>query len=642
MSNKQKVSFVNPNFQQGPTEFNAYYLPYSPGILWSYANQFAHISDNFELGNFIWRRDTIKDAINQLKDSKVVGFSTYIWNRNYCNVIARELKKINPEIIIVQGGPEPPVEDKNFFERFPYIDLVVKQEGEISFKRILENVLMREDFINIPGLLVNDNGKNVDTGVSARIENIDEIPSPYLTGVFDDLMRKHPEVRWNVILESNRGCPYQCTFCDWGSLTYNKVKKFDLDRVLDELEWAGKKRTDFISFTDANFGIFPDRDTIIADKLIEIQKTYKSPNAYTFSWAKNQKKEVVEIVRKLIYEGGSRMGLTLSVQSMDDNVLSVIRRRNLDTNKIQEVFELCEEYDIPLYTELILGLPGETHESWKENFYKLYKAGNHTGVTVYQAQLLENAEMNLTQKEEYDIKGSIVYDYLIGSNNEAELEEGINVVVSTRDLPREKMLDCQVWSWFQNTFHINGMTNYTSRFLYKKYGIEYSDFYDKLFLKVQKNDWLKSEIDRVRQAYENWTIAGKIDHPLEQGIAIHGWNIIHSTMIMIHSRDKHGDIFAFLRKFVKENYDLPEDIYEDLMTLQETYFINYSELKQYPKKIKFNNDILGYLLHDKELSDPTEYEFEFPEDKNSSLMKYCEQIYMARRRNYGKAMITRK
>jgi hypothetical protein len=209
--------------------------------------------------------------------------------------------------------------------------------------------------------------------------------------------------------------------------------------------------------------------------LVEVQQKYNNPKAYTISWAKNQKKEVVDIVKMLIYEGGSKIGLNLSVQSMDEHTLEVIKRKNLDTNKIEEVFDMCEENNIPLYTELILGLPGETMESWKENFYRLYKAGNHTGITIYQAQLLENAEMNLTQREKYQLTGQIVYDYLVGTYNEHEVREGIEVVTSTIDLPFEKMNEAQVFSWFQNTFHINGITNYISRVLHKKYNIEYTE-----------------------------------------------------------------------------------------------------------------------------------------------------------------------
>jgi len=638
--NKTKVSFVNPNFQQGPKEFNAYYLPYSPAILWSYAQQFASVSDHYQLGDFIWRRDTIEDAVEMLKDSGVVGFSTYVWNRSYNNVLARELKKANPDILIVFGGPEPPIEKPKFFEMFPYIDICVKQEGEISFKRILEEQASSRDFLKIPGLLVNQSGDTVDTGQSERINELDIIPSPYLIGLFDDLLVKYPDVRWNATLETNRGCPYACTFCDWGSLTYNKVKKFELERVFAELEWIGKNKCDFVSITDANFGIFPERDDLIADKLIAVQREYDNPKAYTISWAKNQKREIVEIVKKLIYEGGAKIGLNLSVQTMDENVLDIIKRKNLDTNKIEEVFELCEENNIPLYTELILGLPGETLETWKSNFYKLYRAGNHTGITIYQAQLLENAEMNLLQRRLYKIEGRTVYDYLVGTYNENELKEGVEVVISTKDLPAEKMLAAQVFSWFMNTFHINGLTNYLSRFMYRHKGIDYEDFYENLFEHIKQDTWLASEIHRIEEHYSNWSEYGRIDHTPIQGIEIHGWNLVHSTIINLHSEGKAHHVYAVIKDFMKR-YELDESLLTELIEFQQNFLIVHSDIAKYPKQLKFNHDFLGYIQTDTSLNIPTAYSFDFPEDKNMSLQQFCEQIFFARRRNFGKAWITK-
>jgi len=640
---KKKISFVNPNFQQGPKEFNAYYLPYSPAVLWSYASQFDIIKDNYELGEFIWRRETISDAIEILADSDIVGLSTYIWNRSYNHVLGRELRKANPDIFIFTGGPEPPITDTKFFERFPYIDVAVKQEGEISVKNILECLLgNRDNMKNIPGLLINDNGKIIDTGPGIRIEKLDEIPSPYLTDVFKPLMEKHPEIRWNATLETNRGCPYACTFCDWGSLTYNKVKKFGLERVYDELEWIGKNNCDFVSLTDANFGIFPERDSLIADKLIQVQKQYDNPKAYTIAWAKNQKQEVVDIVRKLIYEGGSKMGLNLSVQSMDDNVLDIIKRKNLEMNKIEEVFELCEQYSIPLYTELILGLPGETLETWKDNFYKLFKAGNHTGITVYQAQLLENAEMNLLQKHDFKLEGKVVYDYLVGTYNEHELKEGIEVVVSTKDMPRDKMIEAQVWSWFMNTFHINGITNYISRVLYKLKGIEYSTFYEALFEYINEDEWLNSEIKRIEEHYAKWTEDGRIDHDPIQGMEIHGWNLIHSTVINLHSENKHNHIFKVIDNFLSDYFNIDPALQKELIKFQKNFLVDYNDIKQYPKILNFDYDIPGYVQDTNELTEKSSYEFDFPEDKNQSLQRFCEQIFFARRRNFGKAWITKQ
>ena len=638
---KKIVSFVNPNFQQGPKEFNAFYLPYSPAVLWAYVAQFENITDEYELGEFIWRRDLIEEAVERLKDHAIVGFSTYIWNRSYNTVLARELKKVNPDVLILAGGPEYPIEKPYFFKTYPFIDICAKLEGEKSFKQILEHFLTDKDYKSIPGLLINDNGKTIDTGDAVRIDDLDTIPSPYLTDVFKSLMEKHPEIRWNATLETNRGCPYACTFCDWGSLTYNKVKKFNLERVFHELEWIGKNKCDFVSLTDANFGIFPERDSLIADKLIAVQTEYDNPKAYTIAWAKNQKREVVEIVRKLIYEGGSKMGLNLSVQSMDDDVLDIIKRKNLEMNKIQEVFELCEEFNIPLYTELILGLPGESLTTWKQNFYKLFKAGNHTGITVYQAQLLENAEMNLLQRKLYRLEGRIVYDYLVGTYNEHELKEGIEVIVSTKDMPRDDMVEAQVFSWFMNTFHINGITNFISRYLYKQ-GTEYELFYGKLLEHVLLDPWFNSEIERIKEHYRRWTDNGLIDHDPIQGMEIHGWNLIHSTMINLHGQGKHKHVFEVVEDFMRDNFELGEDILQELLTIQKTFVVNHSRISEYPLNVESKLDILGYIQHNTDLNVPSKYEFDFPEDKTMSLQRFCEQIFFARRRNFGKAWVTKQ
>ena len=249
-----------------------------------------------------------------------------------------------------------------------------------------------------------------DTGSATRIKELKLIPSPYLSGLFDEIMFDNKDIEWNATLETDRGCPYQCTFCDWGSLTYNKIKKFELDRVFDELEWIGKNKCGFLSITNANFGIFPERDNLIADKIIEVQNKYGYPYTFSVAWAKNQKQEVVDIVKKLLNSPGFNQGLTVSVQSLDFNVLENIKRQNLESSKIEEIFDLCDKSNIPIYTEIILGLPGETINTWKENFWKLFRSGNHTGVTIFQAQMLENAEMNLSQRKAFQIESQIVYD----------------------------------------------------------------------------------------------------------------------------------------------------------------------------------------------------------------------------------------
>lgn len=635
------ISLVQPNFQQGPKEFNAHYLPYSVGVLWAYVNQFDSINTRYQLEDLIWRRDNIEDTANKLARCDIVGFSTYVWNKNYNYALARRVKELNPNCILFFGGPEMPITKKDIFKKLPFIDVVIKSEGEIILRQLLDAISNNTSWFDIKGLLVNRDGIPVDTGNGDRISNLEDLPSPYLTGVFDKIMSEVNDVEWNATVETNRGCPYACTFCDWGSLTYNKVKKFNLQKVFDELEWIGKNNCGFVTITDANFGMFVERDNAIADKLIEVQEKYGCPNSFSMSWAKDQKPEVFDIVFKLIKNPKFNQGLTVSVQSMDLDVLENIKRKNLSQHKIENIFALCDKNNVPVYTEIILGLPGETVTSWREGFYKIFRAGNHTGINILQAQMLENAEMNLLQERLFKLTSVPVYDYMSGSYNYNELKECVNVVTSTKDMNMEEMLDSQIFSWFMQTFHINGLTTYISRF-FAKQGIDYSVFYDKLWNHLINDPWFISERDKVRQYYRNWMTDGEINHPNISNIEIHGWNIIHRSTLHMHMDRQYDHVFGLIDEFVTSTFDLDAECLKQLLEFQKRYVINYDDIAQFPYNVTYDYDFLGYLLDDTALVSSVQYNYQFHESKDISLDRFLENIYFGRKRNFGKALITKE
>lgn len=638
----KKISLIQPNFQQGPKEFNAHYLPYSVGVLWAYVNQFDTIKNYYELDQLIWKRDNLDGTFAQLANSDIFGFSCYVWNKSYNYELAKRIKQEKPDSIIFFGGPEMPITESDIFERLPFIDVVIKGEGEKVLKSFLEAVANNTSWEEVKGLLINKNGVPVDTGDGGRIGDLDELPSPYLTGVFDKLMAETTGVEWNATIETNRGCPYACTFCDWGSLTYNKVKKFNLQRVFDELEWIGKHKCGFATITDANFGMFVERDNAITDKLIEVQEKYGYPNSFSMSWAKDQKKEVFDIVFKLIKHPKSNQGLTVSVQSMDLDVLENIKRRNLAQHNIEYIFDLCDKNNVPVYTEIILGLPGETKETWKESFFKIFRAGNHTGINVTQAQMLQNAEMNLLQKKLYKITSVPVYDYMSGSYNNDELAESINVVTSTKDMPEEDMLDSMIHSWFMQTFHINGLTTYLTRFLAKYKGIDYSVFYNKFFNFLLEDPWFVNEMTGTRQYYKNWMTNGRINHPDIANIEVHGWNIVHRTTLNMIAEKNYNHVFDLIEKFVYQEFDIDHVILSQLLKFQRTYVIDYDSMNKFPITLDFDYDFIGYIQDTAELETPARYKFDFVEDKNMSLERFLENIYFYRKRNFGKALITKE
>lgn len=640
----KRINLVQVNYSQGPKELNAYYLPYSTGVVWSYANLRPIVSLNWELGDIAWRRDAIDDIYKNLADCDAIGISCYIWNKNYSYELARRIKAYNPNCLIIFGGPEPEIENINFFKLNPFIDVMIKKEGEIAFADLLERDSIA-DAHDVPGLMINHNGTIFDTGTAKRINDLDNIPSPYTTGIFDRIIQDNPTVKWNMTLETNRGCPYQCTFCDWGSLTYNKVKKFNLQRVFDEISWGGTNQCDFMSITDANFGMFVDRDEMIVDHIIAVQDQYQFPRRIGLSWAKNQKVEVVKLAKKFTAKGFNN-GLTLSVQSLDDKVLTNIKRRNLEMNRLGEVFDLCAKEGLTVNTELILGLPGETVTSWKHNVWELLEINQHSGIEFFQAQLITNAEMNLTQKETNAMTSVTVYDYMSGTDDYDNIAEGVEIVTSTCDLDNDAMQQCQMFQWFINTWHINGITQWYSRFLRQFAGVHYEDFYEGFQEYLSHDqDWYQVEYNMLKSAYKSWMEHGTISVEPVADVSINGSNLIHLSNLRIHAYGTYEQYHAAAESYVKLTYGhlLNDKLLQDLNLLSRAFVIRYSDIKQYPAELLLSHNLIEYITANAELrTDNFKYDVIFDENTNMTLAIFMKNIYYQRRRNFGKARFVAK
>lgn len=634
MNKTHTISLVQPNFRQGPGGIAAY-LPYSVGILWSYSLTNDFIKNNLELDRLVYKRESIKELAIELAKNDIVAFSTYVWNRNYNFTLAQKIKEINPNAFIVFGGPEPPITNPNIFlDVMPFCDVIVRGEGEYIFASLLEKYIKNEDYSNDAGLLINQNGVCKNNGAGERINELESVPSPYLTGVFDSILPLEKE--WNAVIETNRGCPYKCTFCDWGSLTYSKVKKFNLTRVFHEIEWMSQNKIGYMDVADANFGIFIERDNMIVDKLIEVQTNNGYPYRTGWSWAKNQQSEVVGIAKKLIKSGHFNNGLTISLQSMDENTLKIIKRSNMGINKINEIFAECRKDGVPLNVELILGLPGETLQTWENTMYGVFEVGQHDSVEVWQAQILENAEMNLSQRKEFNIRGQMVLDYFPnGLDNEAP--EFSEIVTSTSTLSLDEMVESYKLAWFVMTWHTGGFSQYIARFMRKYFDMPYDIFY-KEFREFLKSDsfWLNQE-DDMTKIIKNWYLNGdEIISELGPIIVTASTNQ-YRTLFKIHLEEHYEKMYGLIEHFLNR-YDIPTEIYVDLTKLNRCVVSKQRDLKDYEIHTKYN--ILEYILDmDVELNEKNEkVSIIYPHDpiRSKDLAWFMESLFFARRRSFGK------
>ena len=485
------VYLFQPQFAVDVRDETNYWLPYSVGCLWSYAQQHGFVRENFELKDLIFRREDPQELLESLENPVVCGFSIYVWNQRYCLTVAEMIKKRWPDCVIIIGGPQaqPEMVDSGF------VDSVILAEGEESFLKLLENI---KDQQPIPKLFL-----------KTRLQDLD-IPSPYTTGVFDKIITENPKALWSMVLETNRGCPYACTFCDWGSTTYSKVKRFGLERIQQELDWAADNPVAFIFCADANFGMFKERDLEIA-RMIKQCADRGQLESVNLQYAKNSTEIIFEIAKEL---GHLHKGITVSVQSMNDATLEAIKRKNMDVNDISNVMKLSQKYQIGTYTEAILGLPLETLESWCDGMCKILEMGQHDAIDIYFCQLLENSALNsFESRMQYKIKTVVAYDYMSFSNptDYQEIKEDILLVNETSTMTTNDMIEAYMYGWLIINFHIGGYTQIYAKYCRNILNVPYRKFYDSLFEIIKKDDVIGQHYREYKQLLSLYLTTGKFD-----------------------------------------------------------------------------------------------------------------------------------
>jgi radical SAM superfamily enzyme YgiQ (UPF0313 family) len=322
----------------------------------------------------------------------VLAFSVLGWNVRTFGALAETFKQINPDGWVVFGGTHVTNQAERTFRMYPDVDVVVNGEGELTFREILTAYLdgtPRDGLHHIDGVsFIDVDGKLTTTAERARIENLDIIPSPFLTGAIK-LTDENGKFPYDVaLLETNRGCPYKCAFCYWGGAVGQRVRAFSRERLRKELEVFAQHGVHTIVLCDANFGMLPIDYEFVED-MIEVRDRYGFPKALETSWAKNKSKMFYKIVR-MMKEAGLHSSFTLALQTLNEDALTLMNRRNMKVNDWEELAEWLNREGLECYAELIWGAPGETVESFMEGYDRL--AQYVTRVAAYPLLLLPNTE----------------------------------------------------------------------------------------------------------------------------------------------------------------------------------------------------------------------------------------------------------
>lgn len=322
----------------------------------------------------------------------VLAFSVAAWNYHPFGAVAETYRQMRPDGWVIWGGNHVAHQASRAFRIYPAVDVVVNGEGEFVFADLLAARLAGDlptALDAIDGITFKrEDGQPVETAPRERIHDLEQLPSPFLTGAIP-LAAADGRFRYEAaLMETNRGCPYSCGFCYWGGAIGQKVRRFSRDRLREEVEMIASMKVETLALCDANFGMLPTDVDFVTD-LIDIKRRYGYPQALESSWAKNKSEVFYEVVDRL-HEAGLRTTFTFSLQSLNDEVLRHAGRRNMPINRWEELAAWLGEKSVVCNAELIWGMPGETPESFLAGYDEL--ATRVSQISVYPLMLMPNTD----------------------------------------------------------------------------------------------------------------------------------------------------------------------------------------------------------------------------------------------------------
>ncbi|MBN2210040.1 MAG: radical SAM protein [Sedimentisphaerales bacterium] len=479
---------------------NSSSFPLGIGVVAAYAQQ--HFGNRWRGELFKFPED-LNNALSQ-KIPHVLGFSNNCCNLNLSLAFARYAKKQNPQTIIVFGGPNFPTTSEgraDFLRDYPEIDFYIRWDGEIAFVTLLERLAAcRFDVARFKkDRIITENccylaGNDYIEGPDHRINDFSTIPSAYTTGTLDAFFGRG----LNPLVETTRGCPYSCTYCNDGHDYKRYIMKKPAATVAAELEYIAERidPTAELWLCDNNFGMFSE-DLHTSRVISRLIKTHGWPHALQTSNGKSHPERIYE-TRRIINEhrdGTLRFGASL--QSTDPDVLRLIKRKNLPIEELLKLNRLRRadhNHRTAFFTELILALPGDRLQRHYQSLRDAIDTLGVTNIDVHQLNLLHGAPMadgDDRRRYEFDVRYRVFVGcfglYCIG-RDDVPCAEIDRVVVGNDTLSFDDYLQCRVMNLLIKIF------------------IDYDPFQEVLgllrHLKLSVFDWLRLLKDEFLHRHE--------------------------------------------------------------------------------------------------------------------------------------------
>lgn len=575
----------NVYFVQVGFEFDgSVYLPYAVGTIIAYCKENPQIKSEYAFPEIIFKREKLSSAMDKIHSPFMVAFSCSVWNMEYNKALAKRIKEKYPQCIIVFGGHSVS-EDGKLLEAESYIDILMFGEGETVFSKLLLN-LSKGDFKVTSDIAYRENGSIIRTE-RTLCEDLSELPSPYLSGIFDKIIEENKGMEFLSVLETNRGCPYSCAYCDW--CAGKKMRFFPIEKVQKEIQWLSENKIAYCFCADSNFGMF-DRDIEIADMLIEVKKKNGYPEVFRPCYEKNSDERVFRICSALNSVGMDK-GATMAYQTLCDEALKNIGRKNLTMEHFSSLMKKYNEAGIPTYSELILGLPGETKESFCKGMCRLLENGQHNSLSVYHCEALPNSDLtepSYVEKHKIEII-KVAFNHIhSAAKKDEEVKEYSYLVRSTATLSREDWVYANLFSVCLQCFHSLGILRYLAMYLSETKKSTYYDFYTSLLSFIMNTGGKLNKLWTDFKVKYETSLAGDWNY-YNESFGDVTWFFEEGAFIEIISN--FDEYMSELTEFI-DSYNLDKDFQKELLSFQKFMLRKPFETA---KEASFNYDFYSFF-----------------------------------------------
>jgi len=290
---------------------------------------------------------SINDAIQTITEKlllhkpNIIGIGVYIWNVSFVSELIHTIKKVSPQTTIILGGPE--VTHKPFRVKLDDADFIIQGEGDLAFYELCKNII--------------SNTPSKEKTIEMSIPSLKELKLPYRYYTDEDIQNRY------IYVEASRGCPFECEFCL--SSMDERVRTFDIDKLLEEFELLWQRGARNFKFIDRTFNLNIKTASRLLDFFLQKEMPYFAHFEVVPDHFPASLKEKIAS-----FEHGA-LQLEIGIQTLNPQIAKNISR-NLNLEKIKQNISFLEnETDAHIHLDLIVGLPGESLESFGKNLDEL-------------------------------------------------------------------------------------------------------------------------------------------------------------------------------------------------------------------------------------------------------------------------------